>query len=130
MQKMNYRKIKFEHVLVYIIASIISGVLLWFILDNFNIDTSIEISVLIALSLISGIIIYSLHGRGLLPQPVFDKTTDSMKTPSRYYRRRYRTKDFTRVEYHLTVEMQRKLKSSQSEKRIQNFQYQRPKYRN
>ncbi len=127
---MNYRKLKFEHVLVFIIASIISGVLLWFLLDYFNIEISIEISVLIALALISGIIIYSLHDRGLLPQPVFERTADSMKKLGRYNRIRYRTKDFSRVEYHTTVENQRKAKSSPSEKRIQYFQYQRPKYRN
>ncbi|MCK5185201.1 MAG: hypothetical protein KAQ95_12905 [Candidatus Heimdallarchaeota archaeon] len=130
MQKMNYRKLKFEYVLVFIISSIISGVLLWFILDYFNIETSIEISVLIVIALISGVIIYNLHDRGLLPQPVYGKTADSEKTSGRYNRKRYRPKDFTRVGYHITGENQRKAKSSQSDKRIQYFQYQRPKYRN
>ncbi|NPE06861.1 MAG: hypothetical protein GNW80_01145 [Asgard group archaeon] len=127
---MNYKKLKFEYVLVFIIASIISGVLLWFILDYFDIETSIEISVLIVLALISGIIIYNLHDRGLLPQPVFDGTADSEKTPGRYNRKRYRTKDFSRVEYRVIAEHQRKVKSSLSEERIKYFQYQRPKYRN
>jgi len=127
---MNYKKLKFEYVLVFIIASIISGVLLWFILDYFNIETSIEISVLIVLALVSGIIIYNLHDRGLLPQPVFDRTADSEKISGRYNRRRYRTKDFSREEYRITEKNQRKVKSSLSEKRTPYFQYQRPKYRN
>lgn len=127
---MIYRKLKFEYVLVFIIASIISGVLLWFILDYFDIETSIEISVLIVLALISGIIVYNLHDRGLLPQPALNRATDSKKTLSRYNRKRYRIKDFSRLEYLVTAENKRKIKSSLSEKRIQYFQYQRPKYRN
>ncbi|MCE7744564.1 MAG: hypothetical protein GPJ52_05460 [Candidatus Heimdallarchaeota archaeon] len=127
---MNYRKLKFEYVLVFIIASVISGVLLWFILDYLKVETSIEISVLIVLALISGIIIYNLHERGLLPQPVFNRTADSEKTLGRYKRRRYRAEDFSRVEYQVTLANQRKEKSSLSEKRAIYFQYQRPKYRN
>jgi hypothetical protein len=127
---MIYRKLKFEHVIVFIIITIISSVLLWFILDFLKVQTAIEISALIALSLISGIIIYNLHGRGILPEPDTSKTLDSDVEVGRYYRKRFRTNVFSRVDYQTPVKNKRKLKSISSKiKNNQNCQYQRFKYR-
>jgi len=126
---LKYKKLKFEFILVFIITSIISGVLLWFILDNLEVIASIEISVLISLSLISGIIIYSLHGRGILPEPVTNLSLYLEKPSQKYYRKKFRLNAFSRENYHHSLK-QRNKKSSIFGKRFLAFQYIRTKYRN
>ena len=102
--------------MVFIIVTIITCVLLWFILDFLNVKTAIEVSVLIALSLISGIIIYSLHGRGILPEPAPTKILFSDIATGRYYRKRFRNNVFTRVNFQFSIKNQRTLKSVKSNK--------------
>lgn len=97
---MDQTKVKIEFVLISLLVTIISGVVLWFILDRFASNLSIEISVFITSLLISAIIIYSLHGRGILPIPETEQlpiiANSGKKINSFYSRKKYLV--FTRTE--------------------------------
>lgn len=61
---------KFEFSLVYLIGFSVSGVILWYILDTFNIKNAVEYSVFLVILLITGLIVGLLHGKGILDSPI------------------------------------------------------------
>ncbi|HUT82187.1 MAG TPA: hypothetical protein VMZ29_13375 [Candidatus Bathyarchaeia archaeon] len=95
---MNLKEHKLEFTLIYILVCAIIGVIIWFILDFVNYTNSIEISILITMTLLIGIITYAAHGKGLLPDPE-NKTIDNSSRKYKefiYSRKKLKLKDFKR----------------------------------
>ncbi|NHJ38391.1 MAG: hypothetical protein FK731_00055, partial [Asgard group archaeon] len=75
---MKFNEYKLEFTLVFIVMSSIIGVILWFTLDFFNIDNSIELAIISSVAMIMVLITYSLHGKGLLPKPNNQKNRENL----------------------------------------------------
>ncbi|MFW9922228.1 MAG: hypothetical protein ACFFDW_02955 [Candidatus Thorarchaeota archaeon] len=57
---------KFEITIISIVGFSIIDVLIWFILDFFNVELAKEIAIFIAIIFITLVIIYFIHGKGIL----------------------------------------------------------------
>ncbi len=127
---MNLKEHKMEFSIIYILISMIIGVILWFILEKLNYVNSKEVSILISMSLIIGLIIYATHGKGLLPDPAglsLDNLDGKFKSFT-YSREKIKTKSFKRSLINHTSE------ENKSENKIPikylPFNYTRKRYRN
>jgi hypothetical protein len=88
---------KLEIFFISVLITSIIGVVIWFILDYFSLDNSIEIAVISTLVIIMIFVSFLLHGRGLLPEP--EITTKIISLDKNYTRRKIRMNIFTREKY-------------------------------
>jgi hypothetical protein len=90
-------KYRFEFSIIFVILSIISGVVIWFILDYFMVKNSIEIAVISTIMLVMFLVSYYLHGKGLLPDP--NKMPRTKISPFSYTRNKIRSTSFKRNKF-------------------------------
>ena len=112
---MKFADYKLEFFFVSVLLSGVIGAIIWFIMEYFSIENSIEIAVISTLALIMIIVSYLLHGRGLLPDPeIFIK---KQFLQYNYTRKKIRLKIFTREKY-LKFQLKKRLYQKYIEKLI------------
>jgi len=88
---MNIEEQKPIIILISLILSVIIGVVFWFLLEKIHFLLSVEIASLISLVLISSVLTYFFHGKGLLPSPEKKvvKTSSFELKPTPYTRKKF-----------------------------------------
>ena len=111
-------KVKFETFIISFISIITFGVIFWYFLTLLNITDANIISAFITICLIVGLIIYSLHGKGILP---IEDSEYIYPTTILYERKKFNTLGFSNKK-------NRKLRVI-DKRRYKNFLYKRKNYR-
>ncbi|NHJ47690.1 MAG: hypothetical protein FK733_07880 [Asgard group archaeon] len=91
---MKFADYKLEFFFISILITSVIGVIIWFILEYFSVNNSIEIAVISTIAIIMILISYLLHGKGLLPDPKMSSKTNFLEY--NYTRKKIRMKGFTR----------------------------------
>ncbi|MBN1328545.1 MAG: hypothetical protein JXA54_03635 [Candidatus Heimdallarchaeota archaeon] len=126
---MNIKEHKMEFSLIYILTCSIIGVIVWYVLDRVNYTNSIEISILISISLIIGFITYAAHEKGLLLDPI-SKSIDCFSNRYKeftYYRKKVNLNDFKRKLVRKTNEVN--IDDNRIMAKYLPFKYNRKKFR-
>lgn len=94
---MKFDEYKLEFTLVFIVITGIIGVIIWFTLDYFAINNSIELAILSSVTLLMILITNSLHGKGQLPKPETQFYPGNLSY--NYTRKKIRKSSFKRNKY-------------------------------
>jgi hypothetical protein len=83
--------VKSEYYLLYFFGFSLFSVILWYVLQSFQLQYSVEISVFVFILLAISLITYALHGKGILPSPERFYRRSNTDNKPRYLRKKFTT---------------------------------------
>ncbi|MEA2070014.1 MAG: hypothetical protein U9O98_01850 [Asgard group archaeon] len=123
---------KIQYYLLLVIAFVLGGVLFWYLLAFLNVSNATEYGVFIVILLITGLLIYALHGKGVLAgdheKPLTAEST-SHEIKKNYKRKHFKTYDFKQRKYCVFKYARKKYHSNFESHEFSKYDYQRNNFR-